>query len=264
MASGSMIAATGLEPLQSLFQNLTWTVLLLICLMVLGSIVLFVIRTGCSALAAQRTSMPPITERLPNRLEKPPTSPSLAPVVRSSREVPLLMRLRAIDWFQFEKLVEIVYRKKGYQVDRRGGANPDGGIDLVLLKDCDKVAVQCKHWKKRDIGVQTIRQLLGAMQDAKISKGMLVTISRCTKDAEQLASRNNVQLVEHADFERLVESVDGCYDSEIQQLLEDTRKICPKCEQLMQVRTAKTGPNAGRQFWGCCSFPACKHTERYQ
>jgi hypothetical protein len=39
-------------------------------------------------------------------------------------------QLRKIDWFQFEKLVELVYRKVGYSVTRRGGANPDGGIAL--------------------------------------------------------------------------------------------------------------------------------------
>ena len=32
-------------------------------------------------------------------------------------------RLRAIDWFQFEKLVEILYRRSGYEVERLGGAN---------------------------------------------------------------------------------------------------------------------------------------------
>ena len=33
----------------------------------------------------------------------------------------LIEELRAIDWFQFEKLVALVYRKVGYAVTRRGG-----------------------------------------------------------------------------------------------------------------------------------------------
>jgi four helix bundle suffix protein len=33
---------------------------------------------------------------------------------------------------------------------------------------------------------------------------------------------------------------------------------CPKCSKPMVVRTAKTGKNAGRQFWGCSAFPNCK------
>ena len=26
----------------------------------------------------------------------------------------------------------------------------------------------------------------------------------------------------------------------------------------MALRTAKTGPNTGRQFWGCTGYPDCK------
>ena len=59
----------------------------------------------------------------------------------------LLERLRAIDWFQFEKIVALAYEKLGYTVTRRGGANPDGGIDLVIEKDGETAAVQCKQWK---------------------------------------------------------------------------------------------------------------------
>jgi four helix bundle suffix protein len=33
---------------------------------------------------------------------------------------------------------------------------------------------------------------------------------------------------------------------------------CPDCGQPMVLRTAKTGKNAGRQFWGCSAYPDCK------
>jgi ssDNA-binding Zn-finger/Zn-ribbon topoisomerase 1 len=35
---------------------------------------------------------------------------------------------------------------------------------------------------------------------------------------------------------------------------------CPKCGSRMTIRTAKQGPNAGGQFYGCMKFPACKGT----
>lgn len=35
--------------------------------------------------------------------------------------------IRALDWYQFEKLVALVYRKQGFTVTRRGGAKADGG-----------------------------------------------------------------------------------------------------------------------------------------
>jgi restriction system protein len=33
---------------------------------------------------------------------------------------------------------------------------------------------------------------------------------------------------------------------------------CPLCGQLMALRTAKTGPKAGLQFWGCTEYPECR------
>ncbi len=35
---------------------------------------------------------------------------------------------------------------------------------------------------------------------------------------------------------------------------------CPQCEAQMALRTAKTGKNAGQQFWGCTKYPDCKGT----
>jgi four helix bundle suffix protein len=35
---------------------------------------------------------------------------------------------------------------------------------------------------------------------------------------------------------------------------------CPACGQLMVLRTARKGPNAGSQFWGCSGYPGCKTT----
>lgn len=33
---------------------------------------------------------------------------------------------------------------------------------------------------------------------------------------------------------------------------------CPACGKAMVLRTAKAGRAAGRQFWGCSSYPECK------
>ncbi len=33
---------------------------------------------------------------------------------------------------------------------------------------------------------------------------------------------------------------------------------CPKCGSAMILRTAKSGANAGNQFWGCSNYPTCR------
>ena len=37
---------------------------------------------------------------------------------------------------------------------------------------------------------------------------------------------------------------------------------CPRCGRTMTLRTAKRGPGAGEQFWGCEGFPACRMVEK--
>jgi restriction system protein len=38
---------------------------------------------------------------------------------------------------------------------------------------------------------------------------------------------------------------------------------CPICGGIMAVRTAKKGPRAGSQFWGCTKYPTCKGTKPF-
>jgi len=33
---------------------------------------------------------------------------------------------------------------------------------------------------------------------------------------------------------------------------------CPQCSKPMVLRTARSGQNAGNQFWGCSGYPDCK------
>lgn len=35
---------------------------------------------------------------------------------------------------------------------------------------------------------------------------------------------------------------------------------CPLCSKPMALRTARKGPHAGSQFWGCSAYPECKGT----
>lgn len=37
---------------------------------------------------------------------------------------------------------------------------------------------------------------------------------------------------------------------------------CPECGKPMVLRTAQQGPRAGKAFWGCSGFPACRGTRK--
>jgi Restriction endonuclease len=166
----------------------------------------------------------------------------------------LIEQLRAIDWFQFEKLVALVYGKLGYAVARRGGANPDGGIDLVIQKDCQCSAVQCKQWKTRNVGVRPVREFLGALADARIQKGIFITLGGYTGEAIQLAEKHEIEIVNEVGLAKMLEDAGARFDPDVLSLLTDTRKFCPKCESEMVLRTARKGSGAGQQFWGCSAY----------
>lgn len=174
--------------------------------------------------------------------------------------IELLEQIRSIDWFQFEKLIERAYRKLGYDVTRRGGANPDGGIDLILRQDGRCAAVQCKQWKRRRVGVQQVREFLGALTDAEIPQGKFITLHGYTNPALQFAKRHDIEIVTESELTRMLESTGARLDPEVLDLLHDTRKFCPKCEREMVVRVAENGPNPGRKFWGCSGYPRCHFT----
>ncbi|MGN2612988.1 DUF2726 domain-containing protein [Aliivibrio fischeri] len=44
--------------------------------------------------------------------------------------------------------------------------------------------------------------------------------------------------------------------------LDSTDKQCPKCSSNMVLKVAKKGKSVGNEFWGCSSFPACRHIEQ--
>jgi Topoisomerase DNA binding C4 zinc finger len=37
-------------------------------------------------------------------------------------------------------------------------------------------------------------------------------------------------------------------------------RTCPSCSNSMTIRTARSGPTPGSQFWGCNSYPKCRAT----
>ncbi len=179
-------------------------------------------------------------------------SPVIAPPAEDhSRYQP--SKLRTIDWFQFEKLVALAYSGTGI-VTRKGGANPDGGIDLIVERHGERIGVQCKHWKSWTVGVKVVREMIGALADAGLKGGVIVSLNPYSQDAIDLAGRHNIELVDEQGVVELIKYLD---QQEVQAILCDTKKICPKCEREMVKRTATKGKFAGATFWGCSGYPSC-------
>jgi len=175
--------------------------------------------------------------------------------------------LTALQWKEFEDLIGEFYRRKGYQVTETLGCGPDGGIDLKLAKDGAATFVQCKRWKGKKVGLPTVRELLGAMTAERAQYGVLVTTSSFTVEAVAFAKDHSIELIDGTTLLDAISPLQTNQKTTSKNSIPDmttadlgTTVLCPKCGNQMTLRTARTGSNAGAQFWGCSKFPTCKGT----
>lgn len=170
--------------------------------------------------------------------------------------------LNALSWREFERFVGEHFRRQGFAVIERGGAHPDGGVDLVVRKETETYLVQCKHWKARQVSVSVVRELVGSITHEGAAGAFLVTSGGVTTAATGLAHDSGITIV---DGRRLVaelrdgNAVDTSADAAPDRL--DSVVLCPRCRNPMRLRTARRGANAGNRFWGCARFPRCRGTK---
>lgn len=125
----------------------------------------------------------------------------------------VLEDLWGMSWRDLEHITAEMFRRDGYIVELVGGKGPDGGIDLILHRSGALVLVQCKHWRRRKVGVSIVRELRGVMAERKASAGIIVTCGAFTREAEAFAGDNSIELVTGRD---ILERARGSVSRELQ------------------------------------------------
>lgn len=172
--------------------------------------------------------------------------------------------IRDLHWSEFEQLLAEAFRRQGYSVQDTG-PGADGGIDLILHKDGRKELVQAKQWNKYKVGVKVVRELYGVQTAQHADSAILVTSGSVTADARRFAEQNALRIIEGAQLEQMIASVQRSQRDATVQVEKRVTEVakppaCPQCGALMIKRTARRGSNAGQAFWGCSQFPACRGT----
>jgi restriction system protein len=173
----------------------------------------------------------------------------------------------AMSWQEFEMLVGEAFRVQGFQVTEQGGATADGGVDVVLRKGTETWLVQCKQWKAFKVDVKVVRELYGVMAARGAAGGYVITSGRYTADARSFAE-GRVKLIDGDELFALIQQGKTSRHERSTQVKStaaptsaaETTPRCPTCAAAMVRRTAKKGSNAGSQFWGCSTYPACRGT----
>ena len=77
-----------------------------------------------------------------------------------------------------------------------GQAGQDGGLDLVLRKDGDRILVQCKKYVRDPVGVSLLREFFGVVVSEGANRGIFITTSDFTPDAREFGFRHaNLELI---------------------------------------------------------------------
>jgi restriction system protein len=181
--------------------------------------------------------------------------------------------LNDMSWAEFETLTAEAFRLQGFAVQEQGGAQPDGGVDLVARKGSETFLVQCKQWRAFKVGVDVVRELYGVMAARGAAGGYVVTSGTFTADARTFAEGRNVRLIDGTRLFGLLQQARASLDARgaapAAPLVPTPAKVvpvsnsapsCPMCKATMVRRTARKGANAGAQFWRCSAFPACRGT----
>ena len=177
----------------------------------------------------------------------------------------LAASLDGMTWQEFELLVGEAFRQKGFKVTELGGAGPDGGVDLVLIKGSETFLVQCKQWKAFKVGVDVVRELYGVMAAKGAAGGFVVTSGKFTADAQEFARGRNVTLVDGDKLFAMLQAARAGIKKGAPAVGATTgpglsAPACPACGSTMVKREVKRGANAGNVFLGCSTYPKCRRT----
>ena len=170
----------------------------------------------------------------------------------------------SLTWQDFERLVAEGFRQRGFTVAEKGGAAPDGGVDLILARGQERFLVQCKQWRAQQVPVTIVRELYGVMAAQHAAGGYVVTSGRFTKDATAFAAGRNIELIDGEALQALLRQPRNLSAAPSIAPIRTTdvaaSPACPRCQEPMVARVAKRGPNQGSEFWGCRHYPKCTAT----
>jgi restriction system protein len=186
-----------------------------------------------------------------------------------SDEVILSSPLNDLSGAEFEHLLALYFRDNGYEVKEVGVGGRDGGVDLVIIdKRGEKTAVQAKCYAAHNnVGVQVVRELVGAKRNHDCILSLLITTSYLTEPAKREAEQFKVDYWHGLIVEQKLKAwgkwqpSNGTSRTRLE-VSQDSAKAAVdimkcSCGSEMLLRKSKEG----KKFWGCSQFPGCRKTK---
>lgn len=133
--------------------------------------------------------------------------------------------LQSLNWRELEWLCGILYENMGFEVNVTPRGNDDG-VDIVAkskkIGEKTLIVVQSKKWELTNpVGKKEIRELLGTVDLYRATKGVLVTTSRFTSGATEMAENNpRIELLDRKHLLQLLnEHCEGYWFTRIDKMI---------------------------------------------
>ena len=110
--------------------------------------------------------------------------------------------------------------------------------------------------RPRLTGLNGLTEFVAATTPEIAGNAMLCAVNQAAYLLRKLMERQSRDFVDRGGF------TEQLYDARAQARAAGAKEspACPQCGGEMRQRTAGKGPNAGKPFWGCSSYPACRGT----
>ena len=118
-----------------------------------------------------------------------------------------IMDIDIMSGIDFEEFLGKLFRRMGYE-SVVTPASGDYGIDLLVKKDNQTVAVQAKRYSESNVvGIKAVQEALGGKSYYKADKAMVITTSSFTKNAQNLAKENGIILWDRHELKKKIDDL---------------------------------------------------------
>lgn len=115
--------------------------------------------------------------------------------------------LLSMNPYQFEHLCGSLLEQLGFHDIVVTQKSNDKGVDVIASKDGEKYVVQCKRYKSM-VGSPDMQTFIGAMKNEGAERGVFITTSGFSREAELMAESNNIELIDKNILAKLLSLTD--------------------------------------------------------
>lgn len=133
-----------------------------------------------------------------------------------------LSDIDAINGYQFEEIIDYLFRYYGYKtsITKKSG---DYGVDVFASRKQENYCIQAKLYYNHSVGASAIQQINTAKNYYGCDYSVVITNSRYSKQAVDMARKLNVILLDRDDLGAMLQQYKDCNKKFLINLLEEKK-----------------------------------------